>query len=84
MLYKGIASSQDPTGETVANKVKGAILACSGLVIFAAAQIFHVQLSANDVISLATEVSTLAGLVWAAYGCILHVVTWLFTVKAQQ
>lgn len=81
-LYGAIASSQDPT--EVANKVKGLILACSGIIIVVAGATFHITLTANDVISLAGEVSTIAGALWAVYGCILHLVTWLGTVKAQQ
>lgn len=78
-LYGAIASSQDPS--QVANKVKGVILALSSVIIFFAAQAFGLHLTANDVATLATEVSGIAGAVWAAYGAILHLVTWLGSVK---
>lgn len=78
-LAAWLQSSQDST--QVANKVKGAILAASSLIIFFGAQFFHIQLSANDVITLATEIGTLAGAIWAIYGCILHLTTWAGTVK---
>lgn len=79
-----LQSSQDPT--VVANKVRGVILACSALIIFAAAQFFHISLSANDVIALATEIGAVAGAVWAIYGVTLHFITWLGSVQkpAQQ
>lgn len=80
MILKGwLQSSQDP--EQVANKVKGAILAASSIIIFGTAQLFHITLSANDIISLATESGTIAGAVWAIYGAILHLVSWLGSVK---
>lgn len=78
-LKSFLQSSQDPT--EIANKVKGCILAASSLIIFFAAQLFHIQLGANDVITLASEIGTLAGAIWAIYGCVLHLVTWAGTVK---
>lgn len=81
MLTTWLQSSQDPTA--VATKVKGAILAFSSIIIFAAAQIFHLQLTANDVLTLGTEMGTVAGAVIAIYGCFLHLVTWLGTSKQQ-
>lgn len=76
-----LQSSQDPT--EVANKVKGIILGFSALIILLAASIFHVTLSAGDVISLASEFGIAAGGIWAVYGAILHLITWLGTVKSQ-
>lgn len=82
MKYAGwLQSSTDPN--TVSNTVRGAILAVSGIIIFATAQLFHIQLSANDVITLATEVGTLAGLLWGVYGAIQKLVVWLGAVKTQ-
>lgn len=78
-LKSFLQSSQDPT--EVANKIKGCILAASSIIIFLAAQFFHITLSANDMITLATEIGTLAGAIWAIYGCFLHLVTWAGTVK---
>ncbi len=70
-----LQSSQDPT--VVANKVKGVILLGSSIIIFTAASFFHIQLSATDVVSLATEVGGVAGAVWTIYGAVLNLVTWL-------
>lgn len=81
-LYGAIASSQDPT--QVANKVKGVILALSSIIIFVAAQFFGITLTANDIVTLATQVSGIAGAVWAVYGGVLHLVTWLGTVREQN
>lgn len=80
-LYGAIASSQDPS--EVANKVKGVILMFSSVIILIAGHLFGVTLNANDILTLATEVSGIAGGLWAVYGCILHLVTWVGTVKAQ-
>ena len=74
-----LQSSTDP--ETVSNTVRGAILAVSGLIIFAAAEIFHVTLSANDIITLATELGTIAGLLWTVYGLVMKIVMWAGTLK---
>lgn len=78
-LASWLASSQDPT--QVANKVRGVILAASSILIFLGAQFFHVTLTADDIVTLATEIGTIAGAVWAIYGCILNLVTWLGTIK---
>lgn len=77
-----LQSSQDPS--QVANKVKGTILAFSGVVILVAARIFHITLTADDVVQLAGEIGTLAGAIWAIYGCVLNLITWLGTVKTEQ
>ena len=69
ILQKWLQSSQDPT--QVSNTVRGAILSVSALIIFFAAQLFHIQLSANDIITLATEIGTLAGAIWFFYGLLM-------------
>lgn len=79
-VLKGwLQSSADPT--QVSNTVRGAILTVSTLIIFVAAQVFHLTLSANDVIALATEIGTLAGVVWFFYGLIFKGVVYAGTVK---
>lgn len=71
--FKGIvASSQDPT--EIANTVKGIVLALSSVIVFTVAQFMHITLSANDVMSLATDLGTAAGAVWTVYGLILKLV----------
>ncbi len=81
-LRSFLQSSQDPTA--IANKVKGAILAFSFLIIFAAGQVLHITLTANDVLTLATELGSLAGAAWTIYGCILHLVTFWGTIHNQD
>jgi hypothetical protein len=78
-LASWLQSSQDPA--SVANKVKGVILVFSSLIILGAAHVFNITLSADDVVTLATEVGSVAGAVWAVYGAVLHLVTWFGTVK---
>lgn len=79
VLYGAIASSQDET--EVANKVKGVVLALSGVIILVASQAFHLTLTANDVIALGGELGTLAGALWAIYGVVLHIVTFFGSKK---
>jgi hypothetical protein len=79
-LASFLQSSQDPS--QVANKVKGAILAVSSIIIFLAGQLFGVTLTSNDVLDLATQIGTIAGLVWSLYGVILAVVTRLGKLSA--
>lgn len=69
-----LQSSQDPTA--IATKVKGAILAFSSIIIMVGAAAFHLTLTANDVIALATEIGTVAGAIWAIYGAFLHLTKW--------
>ena len=73
-LYGSIASSQNP--DEVANKVKGGILAASFLIIFVVGQVFHVELTPNDVLTVATQIGGIAGVAWSLYGMILHLVTY--------
>lgn len=78
-LKSWLQSSQDP--EQVANKVKGIILLSSSAIIFFAAQFFHLQLTAADIITLSTEIGGIAGTLWTIYGIILHIVTWFGSVR---
>lgn len=78
-LMYWLQSSQNP--DEIANKVKGAILAASSIIILVAMNIFHISLNASDVATLSAEVGTMAGAIWAIYGCVLNLVTWLGTKK---
>lgn len=80
-LVSWLQSSADPTGQTLATKVKGAILALSSVIILIAAQLFHIQLSANDMITLSTEIGAVAGAVGIVFGAIQQLVIWAGTVK---
>lgn len=82
MLKGWLQSSADPT--TVSNTVRGAVLAASGVIIFAATQFLHITLSANDVVSLATELGTLAGTLWFFYGLLMKGVVKMGSVKQPQ
>lgn len=74
--YGAISSSQNP--EEIANKVKGIVLALSSVIIFILAHFFNVNLSASDVVSLATSLGTIAGAIWAIYGTGLHILALVF------
>jgi capsular polysaccharide biosynthesis protein len=69
------ASSSNP--EEVSNRIKGIVVALSGLIIFAAAQFFNVQLTAQDVVELGTQLSVLGGLVFSLYGAGVALVRWM-------
>jgi hypothetical protein len=73
------ASSSDPT--EISNRVKGAVLALSSVIIFIAAQFLGLQLTASDVVALATQLGTVAGLVWGLWGAGLALVRWVATVR---
>ena len=77
--YGALTSSQNP--EEVANKVKGVILASSSIIIFLAARFLGITLTANDVISLATQLSAVAGSVWMIYGFALNAIAWFYARK---
>lgn len=66
------ASSADET--EISNRVKGIVLALSGVIILLAQQFFNITLTGADVISLATGLGTVAGLLWALWGGILAII----------
>lgn len=78
--YGALSSSQNP--DEIANKVKGTILLASSVIIFFAAKFLGLNLTANDITDLATQLGGVAGAVWAIYGSILHLVA-LFAEKKQ-
>lgn len=81
VLYGALASSQDPSA--LGLKVQGVILGLSSVIIYFAAQMFHIQLGASDVVMLATEVGGVIGAIAAVFGSIRHLVTWAAT-KTQE
>lgn len=74
--FGAITSSIDP--EEIATKVKGIVLGLSGVIIFLGATFFHITLSANDIITLATELSMVAGAVVFLYGIGMHILAHFF------
>lgn len=74
--FGAITSSQNP--EEIANTVKGIVLSLSSVIILLSSQFFNVQLNANDVSTLATNVSMVAGAVWTLYGVGLKVLAYFF------
>lgn len=82
MLPKWLQSSVDPT--EISNRVKGAVLACSSVIILVVTQIFHIGLTGNDVISLATEAGTVAGAIWTVFGSILWLMKWVSSLKPVE
>lgn len=83
--YGAITSSQNP--DQIATRVKGIVLALSSIIILVAGQLFHITLSANDVVSYATELGAVAGAVTTLYGFGMWIMATLFktpSVTAQQ
>ncbi len=74
--YGALTSSQNP--EEIATRVKGIGLALSSVIIFVAAQFFHITLSANDIITLSSELGAVAGAIMTIYGAIMWVVSHVF------
>lgn len=68
MIPNWMQSSADPA--QVSATVSGTILSASALIIWIAMRAFHVQLEADDVIALSTQIGTIVGAVWALYGLI--------------
>ncbi len=72
-------SSQDPT--QIANTIKGFVLMGSGIIIYLFATFFHITLTGDDVVNLATDFGTLAGALWAVWGIGMKIVSWFVIVK---
>ncbi len=72
--FGAFTSSQNP--EELATRVKGIVLAMSSILIFIAGQFFHITVSANDILTLATELGSIAGAVMTLYGAGLWVVSY--------
>lgn len=64
--FGAITSSTDP--EDIAARVKGGILAASSILILAAAYVFHITLTPDNIIQLATQSGIAAGAIWSLYG----------------
>jgi len=67
--------------EDVSNRIKGLVIAFSGVIIFVASQFFGISLTANDVVELATQLSVIGGLAFSLYGGILALIRKFATVK---
>lgn len=70
--FGALSSSVD--GDQLANSVKGAILAASGIIIYFAAQLFGFNITQADVVDLATIFGALAGALWTVYGLLQKLV----------
>lgn len=72
-------SSQKP--EEISNRIKGVVLALSALIIYFAANLFGIQLSAGDVAELASLLGMMGGAIWGVWGAGMALVQWVATVK---
>jgi hypothetical protein len=64
-------SSLTTTPDIVSNRVKGAVLLSSSVIIFAVAQLFHISIQPTDIVTLATQLGTVVGAIWFTFGAIL-------------
>ncbi len=80
--YGALTSSQDPN--EIANKVKGAVVFSSSIIIFVLAKWFNIHLTVTDMTQVGTELGAIAGAIWAVYGSILHLIAWFYATKAEQ
>ncbi len=78
--YGAITSSQNP--DEIATRVKGVILALSSIIILVAGAAFHITLSANDVVSLASEAGAVAGAIVTLYGAGMWLMAKIFKVSS--
>lgn len=74
--FGAITSSTNP--EEIATRVKGFVLTMSSIIIFLASRWFHIELTAQDIASGATQVGAVAGAVWMIYGFVMFVLAKLF------
>lgn len=82
ILAAWAASSSDAT--TVSNTIKGLVVAASSIIILAAGIYFHVQLSANDVLTFGTELGTTVGFIWFLAGLFLKGIHFVAKKKTVQ
>lgn len=62
------AITSSTNSEEIAARIKGITMAMSSIIILIAAQFFHIQLAANDMISIASELGAVGGAIWTLYG----------------
>ena len=85
MKYQGIlASSSDPSGQTLSNTVQGLVVLLSAIVPLIAMQLFHVSISASDVSTLVTESAALIGTIMAIRGLVLKIINNLGTTPVDS
>ena len=80
--FGALSSSQDPS--QLANKVKGIVVGLSSVIIYLASQFFNIQLSADNIVELGTQLGAVVGGVWAVYGAVLHLIAWFYDRKGIQ
>lgn len=69
------------SSEEISNRIKGVVLALSGLIIYFGANLFGVQLSAGDVAELASLLGIMGGALWGVWGAGMALVKWVATVR---
>ena|ERR1035437_8948061 len=72
------AITSSTNSEEIATRVKGIILGLSSVIILLAARFFHITLTANDIIALASELGSVAGAITLLYGAGMWVMATIF------
>jgi len=73
------ASSASP--EEVSSRIKGAVLASAGIIVWFLVSFFNVNITVDNIIELAPLLGTLGGAVWTVWGAIMSIVRWFATVR---
>ena len=77
---KGWATSS-ASPEEVSSRIKGAVLAGSGVIVWFLVSVLSVNITIDNIIQLAPLLGTLGGAVWSVWGACMALVRWYATVK---
>ena len=61
-----VASSSNP--EDISKRIKGGVVALSALIMYVVARFFNIDLTAQDVIELGTQLGVMGGALFSLYG----------------
>ncbi len=70
--YGALTSSQD--SEKLQTRIKGIVIGCSSIIIYAAAKWFNIELTTDNIVELATQIGMITGAITTVYGAILAII----------
>lgn len=82
ILAAWAASSSDST--KVSKTITGIVVSATSFVVLLAGLSLHIQISAGDVLTFATELGTVGGFVWGLSGFLLKMIHWLAKSKTPS
>lgn len=81
MKYKGIlASSSDPSGETLSKTIEGIIVGASSLIVFLGTQVLGIPILSTDIGAIASAAGVVVGGIVTIYGVIKKILNRVGTV----